>query len=350
MKAKITMQTIADAVGVGKVTVSRAFRGDPKCGPALRKKILAKAAELGYVPDPLQRVHMAQVRGGQPADAEGMVIGFVDMHLSGYRIETSPVNGRFVRGARARAEELGMGLEVFRPAEAGWSPEQFRRMLQARGIHGLIFGPMPKAHSRLQLELTGISAVAIAHSLEFPVLHRVGHNHYQSTWSALDYLYAQGRRHFGLVVPENLMDRVGQRWHAAYHEFCRTHAGVTPLPSINFEAKTRDREDVVSHAGEVLDWVRRYKIDAVLGLSVWLVDILREGGYRVPEEVLYFDLDTYPEKSTEPLCGINQDYQGIGATAVDEVIAQWGRREYGVPRVAKTILLQGMIENAGQRH
>lgn len=337
------MQTIADELGVGKVTVSRAFRGDPKCGAVLREKILAKAAELGYVPDPLQRVHMAQVRGGQPAEAAGMVIGFVDMHFPGYRIETCPANGRFVRGARARAEKLGMRLEVFRPVEEGWSAEQFRRVLFTRGIHGLVIGPMPEAHSRLELDLTGIAVVAIAHSLESPVLHRVGHNHYESTWNALAYLYAQGRRRFGLVVPENLMERVGQRWHAAYHEFCRSHQGVKPLPSINFDAHTRDREETFAHAAEVLAWVKKYKIDTVFGLSALIVDILREGGYQVPEDVLYFDLDTYPEKSKEPLRGIDQDYEGIGATALDEVVAQWGRREYGVPNVAKTILLQGRV-------
>jgi len=63
----------------------------------------------------------------------------------------------------------------------------------------------------------------------------------------------------------------------------------------------------------------------------------------VPEQVLYFDLDTYPEKSKEPLPGIYQDYEGVGATALDELMAQWGGREYGVPKTGKTILLQGRI-------
>jgi DNA-binding LacI/PurR family transcriptional regulator len=337
------MQMIADAVGVGKVSVSRAFRGDPKCGAALRARILAKAEELGYAPDPLQRAHMTQLRAGRPTEAVGTVIGFLDMHSAGYKLETCPANGRFVRGAQARAVELGLRLEVFRPVEAGLSPERFRRVLLTRGIHGLIVGPMPAAHSRLDLDLGGIAAVAIAHSLESPVLHRVGHNHYQATWDALEFLYAQGRRRFGLAIQEDLMERVGQRWHAAYHEFCRTHAGAESLPSITLQAKTQDVQAGLQHAASVQDRVRENCLDTVLGLSPWLVTLIRSGGWSVPEDVVYFDLDTYPEKFQEATPGIDQNYEGIGATAVDELMAQWGRRDYGVPEVSKTILLDGLI-------
>jgi len=52
----VTLQTIADAVGVSRMTVSNAFSRPEQLSSALREKILATAEELGYVgPDPAGR-------------------------------------------------------------------------------------------------------------------------------------------------------------------------------------------------------------------------------------------------------------------------------------------------------
>jgi len=332
MTKRVTMQQIADAMGVAKVTVSRAFRGDPKCSPDLRRRILERAEALGYRPDPLQRAHMSQLRAGRPADASGTIIGFLDMHDRGYRIETDEVSGAFVKGARQRAESLGMRLEIFRPVAEGWSMERFRRVLRSRGIHGLIFGPMPLANMRIEINLEEIAAVAIAHTLESPLLHRVGHNHYQATWDAMRYLYERGCRRIGMSIRAEMMERVGQRWHAAYHEFCRTHRGVHALASSEFT----DRE-------QFLQWVERHRLDAILGLIPECVLWLREAGKRVPDDICYFDLDLHRTRLRDATLGIDQEYERIGATAVEEIVAQWGRQEYGVPVRPKNVLLPGVI-------
>jgi DNA-binding LacI/PurR family transcriptional regulator len=54
--ARITLQTVADRVGVSRMTVSNAFSRPDQLSMALREKVLAAAAELGYVgPDPAAR-------------------------------------------------------------------------------------------------------------------------------------------------------------------------------------------------------------------------------------------------------------------------------------------------------
>lgn len=53
---RVTLQTIADRVGVSRMTVSNAFSRPDQLSAALREQILATAAELGYVgPDPAAR-------------------------------------------------------------------------------------------------------------------------------------------------------------------------------------------------------------------------------------------------------------------------------------------------------
>jgi DNA-binding LacI/PurR family transcriptional regulator len=54
--ARVTLQTIADRVGVSRMTVSNAFSRPDQLSPTLRDKILGVASELGYVgPDPAAR-------------------------------------------------------------------------------------------------------------------------------------------------------------------------------------------------------------------------------------------------------------------------------------------------------
>jgi DNA-binding LacI/PurR family transcriptional regulator len=54
--ARVTLQTIADQLGVSRMTVSNAFSHPDQLSSELRTRILAAAAELGYVgPDPAGR-------------------------------------------------------------------------------------------------------------------------------------------------------------------------------------------------------------------------------------------------------------------------------------------------------
>ena len=53
---RVTLQTIADRIGVSRMTVSNAFSRPDQLSPTLRDRILAVADELGYVgPDPAAR-------------------------------------------------------------------------------------------------------------------------------------------------------------------------------------------------------------------------------------------------------------------------------------------------------
>ena len=53
---RVTLQTIADRVGVSRMTVSNAFSRPDQLSARLRDQILAVADELGYVgPDPTAR-------------------------------------------------------------------------------------------------------------------------------------------------------------------------------------------------------------------------------------------------------------------------------------------------------
>lgn len=99
--ARVTLQTIADRVGVSRMTVSNAFSRPDQLSAALRERILATAEELGYVgPDPAAR---ALARGTTGA------VGVLLTHSMGSAFRDDVATGFF----GALAEELApTGLAV----------------------------------------------------------------------------------------------------------------------------------------------------------------------------------------------------------------------------------------------
>jgi DNA-binding LacI/PurR family transcriptional regulator len=62
---RVTLQTIADHVGVSRMTVSNAFSRPDQLSARLRGRVLAVADELGYVgPDPRREPWPADGRHG----------------------------------------------------------------------------------------------------------------------------------------------------------------------------------------------------------------------------------------------------------------------------------------------
>jgi DNA-binding LacI/PurR family transcriptional regulator len=83
---RVTLQTIADHVGVSRMTVSNAFSRPDQLSPALRGRILAAAEELGYAgPDPAAR---ALAKGSTGAVGvlltDSLQVAFTDEFATGF--------------------------------------------------------------------------------------------------------------------------------------------------------------------------------------------------------------------------------------------------------------------------
>jgi DNA-binding LacI/PurR family transcriptional regulator len=104
--AKVTLQSIADEVGVSRMTVSNAFSRPDQLSAALRTRILDAADRLGYVgPDPAAR---ALARGR---------VGSVGMLLNGALSEAfeDQVSAEFVASVADELASRGLALTVLTP-------------------------------------------------------------------------------------------------------------------------------------------------------------------------------------------------------------------------------------------
>jgi DNA-binding LacI/PurR family transcriptional regulator len=96
----VTLQTIADRLGVSRTTVSNAYNRPDQLAPELREQVLSTAAELGYTgPDAAARLRC----GGQEA------IGLLSTGWLSYAF-TDPAAVLFMQGFARAVEEAGLGM------------------------------------------------------------------------------------------------------------------------------------------------------------------------------------------------------------------------------------------------
>ena len=103
MARKVTLQTIADDLGVSRTTVSNAYNRPDQLAPELREQVLATAAALGYTgPDPAARRLRS---GGREA------IGLLFTESLAYAFN-DPGAVLFLQGFACAAEEAGTPLLI----------------------------------------------------------------------------------------------------------------------------------------------------------------------------------------------------------------------------------------------
>ena len=100
---KVTLQTIADLLGVSRTTVSNAYGKPDQLAPALREKILKAAGELGYCgPDPLA----SKLRRGKSG-----AIGLTLTEPLSYAVG-DPASALFLQGLAEVFDEHGTSLLI----------------------------------------------------------------------------------------------------------------------------------------------------------------------------------------------------------------------------------------------
>jgi DNA-binding LacI/PurR family transcriptional regulator len=132
-----TARDVAQKAGVSLGTVSHAFHYPHKVRPSTMEKVQRAARELGYEPN----LAASLLRAGPAlnnATRTRMSLGFVTAEQTAACREG---NTYFMRAVQLRCAELGYGFERV-DLNQEVPPTAWDRILRARGVAGLILGPM----------------------------------------------------------------------------------------------------------------------------------------------------------------------------------------------------------------
>lgn len=282
---------------------------------------------MGYRPNPLVAAHMFHLRTTRAPKFEA-TLAFLNAFTVPVHDHISVAFEELFQGARTRAEELGFQMEEFWLREPGMTSRRLSKILDARGINGLVIPPIPPGKGHLSLDWERLSAVSIGYSMWRPKLHRVSHYHAHGLILAVKNLERLGYRRIGLALSTNFNERVDHGWIASlldYQSYLPLEQRVPPLLELG---------DMPGLA----DWYGQYKPDVVLGHHEIVLKKLREIA-QVPQEVGFVHLD---RTATLMSCaGVDQQVGKIGATAVELVVSELQQNMRGVPSSPKLVFLEG---------
>lgn len=325
------MEMIARRLNISKVTVSNAIRGSGRISEGTRARVLKLADELGYRPNPLVTALMSDLR--RKRSSRRCTLGFLNFFPGREDWRQHPTFVQFHQGAERRAEELGYRIELHWQGEVGGNNKRLGNILYARGIPGVVLAPLPANTIEIDLDWSRLAVVAIGHTFRQFNPHRASNHQFHSIRLAMNKLVEMGLRRIGLVVPKMDDEKVENAWVSGFIA-AQLHHGlpaIAPWVSADFSAQT------------IIPWIRHQKVEAVVSTNQRPLLWMTADGLRVPEDVGFVHLDWSKEKGV--MAGVDQCSDLVGAAAVDLLIEQLNNNEIGIPKRAKTVLIDGVWHN-----
>lgn len=324
----VSVRTVAAACGVSTATVSRTLARHPAVHPATAKRILAAARRLGYVRNDLVGKVMSRLRSGHAHRFAG---NLAIIHVPGpFQPHLLPAHRRIIAGAKARAAELGFQLYEFSVTSAGFSLPGFVRVLQARGVQGVIFLFTAPTGAMAAFPWSDFASIGIDSGSPEPLLHTVTLDHYMTLTRALTRLHAHGYRRIGMFLENFKDERITHKWSATFRSFQEQQLDGPSIPIL-----TAERMDEATFT----KWFRGHRPDLVIGHQDEAVVWLRRMKVAVPGTTAFFNLNWSARKRA--CAGIDVRFELQGCVAAENLIAQLHRNERGLPADPRTTMVDG---------
>ena len=322
-----TLTDIAEKLGVSKMTVSRALRGERHVRAEVAEKVRQTAASMGYLPDPDIAKLMTHMRRRRHTAAP-RTLAFIWSERDAEGVAKSSWSQQLALGAHRRARQLGFQLEEFYLAARGMTARRLSGILEARGIPGFILSPLiSRSRGHVSMAWDKFSSVVVGLGFARPQLHRVHHHHFLGMMTALRMLKKQGFKRIGFYCGTTIDERMFRAWSAS---FLAHH----PLPepgALLALRKTPSRADF-------LQWLRVARPEVVIDGShlaqAWLETVSKA---RRPRHVT---LAWRADHAHVP--GIDQQADVLGAAAIDLLVAQYQQNERGIPAAPKIVMTEGV--------
>lgn len=324
----MTIRELAKSLGLSKTTVADALNDKSVVRAATRARVRAKAAELGYRPNPAASGFLRQIRSRRRTAYRGNLA---------YLASTTPealsagnhAQRLFHQGAGTRAAALGYGFETIFITGRGLSGRRLGDILASRGVLGVIVGPLPGESGHVDIDWSRVAAVTPGFSVRNPRLPRIAHNCAHAIDTIMEVCRLRGLRRVGLALTEESDIRLERAWSGAMlarQRVLPADERVEPLilAKSAWTAKARDA------------WLSREKPDALVVCH--RADWIAAPRKRSPRP-LVVALD---RPSDDVGAGIDQRHALCGAMAVDLLSTRILHNEIGLNANPTTVLVEGV--------
>lgn len=310
-----SLRTIAEEVGVSRMTVSRILKGRGGHRKELVERVRQAARRLDYRINPHVAAAMEQVRRNQPAQ---YLETLAYLHENHEMLRFSTHGNRLSAGIEQRASELGYKIELHSYPQNAASGRSLRRMLRARGIRGLLLGSIGSRRVLRHLDLSGFACAANGPSIVDPPVSHVLGEAADRIRLALEHCERLGYQRPVLAVDRQSFLSTRQHFvePLLYWYYQREIAGIDPL--YLFEGRVELRPDFES-------FLEAQHPDVVLSPRRVVFDWLC--ARKVHHSLAFIHLN-WNKQGSAGLAGVDQRSELQGAATVDLISARLHRSDF----------------------
>jgi LacI family transcriptional regulator len=325
---RITIRDIAKELGVSHTAVSLALRNRSGISEKQRERITAKAAEMGYYPDPMLAA-LSNYRLQNKEHPVQAALAWINTWDDPNQLRSFNEFDHYWKGASKAATQLGYRLDEFIVKEI--RIHRLEQVLKARNIRGVLLPPDRGSSIDWKgFDWSSFSNIRFGRTTKPPAINFVTSAQLQNAMLAFDEIRKRGYNRIGFVSENDRNETFGSGFLWAQQELPIRQR----LPALLFNKSASQSERKTALA----TWMKNHRPDAIFTREKTLPDLLISLGYRIPEDV---GLATTSILDTPIDAGIDQNSAEIGRAAVLAVISLINSSSRGIPSIPHEHLITG---------
>jgi LacI family transcriptional regulator len=329
---RVTMQDIADKVGVSHVTVSYALRGVQRVSPAMRERIREEARKMGYRPDPMLRALSTYRRANKSTNIQS-ALAWLCCWDSPEEMFTRKEFHAYWLGVKSVAEKNGYRLEQFVPTQK-LSVARIQQIMRARDIRGVLIPPPQSSFSQDlgRSDWSEFAVIKFGHAHPNLRVNLVTSAQTKNAMLAIQKMAERGYTRIGFVSSE----------YANRHTFflsgvLRAQVDLPEAQRTRFLSLSEE-EIRGAELPRLLAWIQREKLDAILTNLREIPGMLRSAGLQIPEDIGVAALSVHDGNADS---GIDQNPFEIGRAACESMVSLIMHDGIGLPHAPRELLIEG---------
>lgn len=350
---RVSLEEVAQAVGVSKATACRALLGRSRVSEETRAKVKAAAERLGYRPDPALSAltkHRWAIGGANRASYQVAIIHVrgSDAGFTLSRINTNPATA----AVRQRCEELGFMLSEW-VLEEQYSPAHLGRMLYSRGVDGIIIdiqGPV----TDWDFPWHHFTTVTLGHDQDTHQTHSIVPDWFRSITIAVTKAREAGKKRIGFASFNRRNPEIDDLLNASImRNRAKLEAELGPQPTVfHYPSVEQHISQCFKPEGQHFrTWLKTEKPDVIIDTNRIAYWWLRDLGYHPPKKIGYITAVGQPS-TAEPdeLSSVSLRREQQGKSAVELLFNLLQLNLRGLPTIPlRMIVSSGWVEGTTLR-
>lgn len=335
MAKKVTMQQIADHLGVSKFVVSKALSGKGGVSEATKERVIQAASQLGYFAQ--KNAYMKNIRRDIPTVGAGGSKQSVLVLMPNIRFQTrdSLYWGKILDGISARLEEVGLGMVII----SEQSIDHFLHILNPNGILGLIGVGEISTSLLLEVHRIGLPMVLVDHEDPLIPSDAIFVNSYDCMSRLTKHLIGIGHKRMNFIGNARYSRSFHDRWIAF-----RSVLEENQLETDWKEEWLFQLEGIQDFQDQIKQWAIRkqragHMPTAVLCandmIAIDAVNAFNELGLSVPHDISVTGFDNIEDayQLKPALTTVHVPKEAMGRKAVDQLLIRIEKKQEPLEKI-----------------